>query len=145
HGGPAAGIKLQLHRPTFIGVIAKAHQRSGACETVKRLWSALCAGERYDKTRCGVAIGCTANQPRDCQQRGCDEGSSQCPLRIHQCREYCHANRPAPKPLGAGTIIRPDLLTSRVGLSRHIALLHELGRYWSKADVVTSHMTPSSL
>jgi hypothetical protein len=29
--------------------------------------------------------------------------------------------------------------------SRHIALLHELDRYWSKADVVTSDMTPPAL
>jgi hypothetical protein len=29
--------------------------------------------------------------------------------------------------------------------SRHIALPHELGRYRSKADVVTSHMTPPGL
>jgi hypothetical protein len=37
------------------------------------------------------------------------------------------------------------LLTSRVGPSQHIALPHELGRYWSKADVVTSHMRAPGL
>jgi hypothetical protein len=75
----AAGIELQFYRLAFIGVIAKAHQRSGACETVKRLWSPLGAGERYYKTGCGVAIGCTAYQPRDRQQRDCDEASSHIP------------------------------------------------------------------
>jgi len=31
------------------------------------------------------------------------------------------------------------------GPSRHTALPHELGRYRSKAEVVTSHMTPPGL
>jgi hypothetical protein len=34
---------------------------------------------------------------------------------------------------------------SPIGPSRHTALPHELGRYRSKADVATSHMTPPSL
>jgi len=36
-------------------------------------------------------------------------------------------------------------MRSAVGPSRHTALPHEFGLYGSKADVVTSHMTPPGL